>query len=192
MPVVAGVDLSLTHTGVAIAAGGEMHLVWGVKSRKAAVETLRTRDARQREIVRKVLDELIATGVVAMAIEGPSYGSNTGSQHDRSGLWWRLVTTAHSCGIEVIEVPPTVRAKYATGKGNGSKDEVLAAVVRRYPEVEVDDNNHADAVVLAAIAARLVGQPVEASLPKAHLEAMEKLSGFSEDLRPALVGVSAS
>ena len=101
---------------------------------------------------------------------------NPGSAHDRSGLWWMTVDmiAARGLGFPLV-VPPTVRAKYATGKGNAGKDEVLAAVIRRYPAAQVNNNDEADALVIAAIAARLGGDPIEESLPVAHLDALKTL-----------------
>jgi hypothetical protein len=32
------------------------------------------------------------------------------------------------CGIPYVEVPPTCRAKFATGKGNASKNEVISSI----------------------------------------------------------------
>ena len=36
--------------------------------------------------------------------------------------------------------------------------------------------NQADAVALAAMGARLLGEPIEDALPKAHLDALAKLA----------------
>jgi len=68
--------------------------------------------------------------------------------------------------------PPKVRAIYATGKAL-DKDQVLAAVVRRYPNVPIGNNNEADALILAAMGARKLGHPYEPSLPQTHLRAMD-------------------
>ena len=84
-------------------------------------------------------------------IEGPSFGSKGAGQHERAHLWWELAGLLDELCRDVIEVPPTNRAKYATGKGNAGKDEVLAAVVRRYPDVNVTNNNEADSLVLGMI-----------------------------------------
>jgi crossover junction endodeoxyribonuclease RuvC len=73
-------------------------------------------------------------------------------------------------------VPPATLKTYATGKGNASKDAVLAAVVKRYPGWAVTGNDVADAVVLMAMGARLLGHPLESSLPQSHLRALDKLT----------------
>ena len=53
---------------------------------------------------------------------------------------------------------------------------MLLAVAKRYPHVDVQDNNQADALVLAAIGARLAGHPIEDGLPKANVEALAKVT----------------
>ena len=76
----------------------------------------------------------------------------------------------------MLVVPASSRAKYATGRGNAGKDEVLLAVSRRYPHAPIVNNDQADAVALAAMGARLLGEPIEDSLPKTHLDALAKLA----------------
>jgi crossover junction endodeoxyribonuclease RuvC len=75
--------------------------------------------------------------------------------------------------LVVVEVSPTCRARYATGRGNASKDDVLSAVVRRYSGVDVNGNDEADSLVLAALGARWLGCPIDDPMPKANLEAMK-------------------
>ncbi|NUS59160.1 MAG: hypothetical protein HOV66_30530, partial [Streptomycetaceae bacterium] len=78
-------------------------------------------------------------------------------------------------GHEVVEVTTGGVKKYATGKGNAGKDEVLAAVVRRYPDVEVSNNNEADALVLRAMGCDHLGQPL-AVVPQTHRAALDKVA----------------
>ena len=107
-----------------------------------------------------------------MVVEQPAYSQTGGSHHDRSGLWWLIVATLREWGFDVVEVTPGGVKKYATGKGNASKDQVLAAVVKRYPQADITDNNIADAWVLAAMGARALGYEVD-SLPQVNLAAMD-------------------
>ena len=107
-------------------------------------------------------------------IEGPSYASSGSGTWERAGLWWSIISYLEGSGLPIVEVPPSVRCKYATGRGNASKDEVTVAAVRRYPHAPIEDNNQADAVILAAIGARLTGHPID-DLPKTHLAALDKL-----------------
>ena len=174
---VVGLDLSLTSTGVAVVddepADGVGRVVGRVTSSGKATATLRERHHRLQLLCQRVAALAWPSNLVV--VEGPSFGQHRqGGQHDRAGLWWLVVSTLHDVGVPVVEVPPSVRSKYATGAGNASKDAVLAAVVRRYPDVEVRGNDEADALVLAAMGARHLGRPID-SLPQVHLQAMGKV-----------------
>lgn len=167
---VVGIDPSLTATGIACEDQGIRVATVGSAGRKN--DSFRKRWSRIQNLTQKVCG-MVPDGAVVV-LEAPSYGSRTGSQHDRAGLWWAIYDRLS--GHRVVTVPPTVRAMYATGKGNAGKDQVLAAVVRRYPSVEVTNNNEADALVLCAMGYRWLGVPIEDSLPQTHLRSMGKLS----------------
>jgi len=171
--IVAGVDLSMTSTGVALVnlARGET-TVHRIKSAGSKGDSLNQRHARLSGIVRQIVELTDGAGLVA--IEGPSYGSKSPNSHDRSGLWWLLQDDVRlSSDVPIVEIPPTTRAKYATGKGNAGKDDVLLAVDRRYGDlVKVTGNDEADALVLAAMGCRYLGFPIDDPLPKLNLAAM--------------------
>ena len=177
---VVGVDLSLTSTGLA--------------DNRGRVDRVQTKSLPSTAAVGDVLDRIhrIVTAVETFArmsdgadgryaadladlivVEGPSYASTGGQQHTRGGLWWVAVGTLDSIG-SVLVVPPSSRAMYATGKGTSGKDAVLAAAIRRYQAVDITGNDVADATILAAIGARLLGHPID-DLPKTHLRALDKL-----------------
>jgi crossover junction endodeoxyribonuclease RuvC len=168
---VVGIDLSLTSTGVAVADGSDVrvHRITSRGSKSATIaETWRRIDGITEQVL-CVFDDRPPSLVV---IESPSYGSHTGSQHERGGLWWTVVGQIVAWRCPIATVSPQCRAKYATGRGNAGKDEVLAAVVRRYATVDVTGNDVADAVVLAAMGARYLWQPFD-EVPKTHLAAMD-------------------
>lgn len=167
---VVGIDLSLTSTGLAIIGDGvAVHRITSKGSKAASVvDTWKRIDT----IAEKVFGPTGRAAPSLVVIESPSYGSHTGSQHERGGLWWTVIGRIVSWRIPIATVSPQCRAKYATGKGNAGKDEVLAAVVRRYPTVDVTGNDVADAVVLAAMGCRWLGQPID-DLPKLNLAAMD-------------------
>lgn len=184
--IIVGLDLSLTSTGVAIlAARTGSAYVDRIKSDAPKTErhprtnkplppTLQQRIDRLRSLKNQIADA-VPEGARLVLVEGPSMGSKTGHQHDRSGLWWLVTNELDDRGFTVVEIPPSNRMKYATGKGQISKDAVLAAVVRRYPDVEVSGNDEADALVLAAMGARHLGHPIETSLPATHTAAMDNV-----------------
>lgn len=170
---VVGLDLSLTATGIA-----------NLRGRSALLHRLGSqpaggrwpdRHARLEALAEDVID-LVGPRPALVVLEAPAYGSKTGQVHDRAGYWWSVYGRLRGHEVPVLVVAPAKRAKYATGRGTAGKDEVLAAVVRRYGWAEVGNNDHADALVLAAMGARLLGEPVEEWLPQAHLAAMDGLS----------------
>lgn len=177
MNIIVGIDLSLTATGVAvIATGGEgspiqgQYVVSTVKSKPSDSPSVLTRLARMQRITKSVVDHCLHADLVV--VEGPSFASRNGQAHDRAGLWWMVTDAIVEEGIDLAVCPPSSRMKYATGKGNASKDAVLAAAIRRYPDAEISNNNEADAFVLAAMGARWLGAQIEPTLPMTHLTAM--------------------
>lgn len=162
-PRVAGIDVSLTSTGVATL-GGTRAIV--TKGRRA--DTIAQRNTRMGRIIDEVLNEV---GWVDLAvIEGPSHHSVGGHVWDRGGLWWRIVAALCGRSIPLAVVPPMCRAKYATGKGNARKAVVLDAAQRRYGAIcETDDE--ADALVLRAMGLDWLGFPL-AAVPDGHRAAL--------------------
>ncbi|SFN66904.1 hypothetical protein [Mycetocola miduiensis] len=159
---VVGLDLSLTGTGVAVI-GEDGIRTSLVTSKGKADASLQQRSARLIDLCQQIAD-LIPEGALVV-IEQPAYSQTGGSHHDRSGLWWLIVAYLH--GIHhVVEVAPGTVKKFATGKGNAGKDEMLAAAIKRYPGADVVNNNVADAVHLAAMGARFLGHPQETETVK--------------------------
>lgn len=172
-PVVVGLDLSLTSTGFAlIEANGYIH-VDTVRSKGSTGDSLRQRHARLHDLAARIVDQVPTVSHVA--VETPAYGGTSGSHHDRSGLWWLVIDKLHQRGSRrIIEIPPTSAKKYATGKGSASKAEVLTHVIRRYSEVEFDNDNEADALVLAAMYRHLIAEPVQ-PVPLINMASLEKI-----------------
>lgn len=177
---VIGIDLSLTSTGLGI-------------SRGAGVATARLKPPAKLaglDRMHWIIGEIYAyTPDRARAdlavIEGPSYGNQgTGRQaghHERAGLWWLVCDKLHGLRIPVAVVPPATVKKYATGKGNAGKDEVLSAAVRRNEEFQ-GGNDEADAMWLAAMGAdHLFGRPV-IRIPDSHRLALASVAW------PVLIG----
>lgn len=185
---VTGIDTSITHTGLV-----QLPLDGWTDARIGAIKsaapktpkkprgkgnlppTLLQRHERFAKLSAGIIRWVVQDERPALvAIEQPAYSKTMGSMHDRSGLWWMIVQRLLFMEIPVIEISPSKRAKYATGRGIVDKDVVMAAVVRRYPQYEITNNNEADALVLAMMAARLLGRPLD-DPPKTHLAAMDGL-----------------
>lgn len=187
MTTVVGIDLSLTGTGICTLFADHVgppdaarisHPLQATVTRYGtppAGGDLGPRGDRLRRLVSGILAR---TGRPDLAvIEAPALHSKTGHAHDRSGAWWLLVSSLQAAGIPVAEASPQTVKKYATGKGNAGKDAVLAETVRRYGHlIEVNTNDEADAVHLAALGwHHLTGEPLIA-LPAQYLQAIATMT----------------
>ncbi len=178
-----GVDLSLTSTGLADNRGRAQRV--RTKACDGVPATVRRLATISREVHSFATMTAGEDGVDGpryaadpadlVVIEGPSFASTSGQQHTRGGLWWSVVDALHWADLPILVIPPTTRAMYATGRGNAGKDEVLAAAIKRYPKWDITGNDIADATILAAIGARLLGHPVD-DVPKTHLRALAKVA----------------
>lgn len=167
-----GIDPSLTATGLAVAQNGQW-VKLEVLSNK-----LRGHERMQyiTESIARYVEKMGNNDLVVM--EGPSYNSTGRSTHELAGLWWlirhMLWRYAH---VKVVVIAPALRAKYATGKGNAGKADVLAAVMKDYPDTEILDHNMADAMIFAAMGSRSIGLPMEIRMQEsAEMEAYDKVN----------------
>jgi crossover junction endodeoxyribonuclease RuvC len=170
---IVGLDLSLTGTGVVIVDDADLVRTRLIETKGHRADTLAQRHARLCTI-RAAIHHLVPQRTAMVLIEGPALGAMGGSMHDRSGLWWMITDLLLDLGHKVVEVVPQARMRYATGKGSAKKDVVLAAAIKRYPHVEIIDNNIADAMVLAGMGRRAILHPID-DMPQAHWLAMDKV-----------------
>lgn len=162
---VVGVDPSLTGTGLAIvAASGAPRLLTITPGRRRGHDRI--------AYLRDQVAQRITAGNLVV-VEGPAYGAQKGAgHHEMAGLWWHLTHDLWRRGIGWAVVPPATLKRYAAGKGNAAKDQVLSAVIRRYGHlVDVEDNNQADALALAAMGADQLGHAIVGA-PAAHRAAL--------------------
>lgn len=164
-PHVIGLDLSLTATGISDGRWCDTITTTG-----ATRDQVAARAARIAHITTTVLE--YTRGVDLVVVEGPAPSRHTGKVWDRAGLWWRVVARLLDAETPVAVVSPSGRARYATGRGNAPKDQVLAAAVRRYPGVPIGNNNEADATILAAMGLDRLGCPL-ATVPQSHRAALD-------------------
>ena len=164
-PTVLGVDLSLTGTGVSDGTS-----TWLVASRGKAGDSLALRAQRLDGIRSAVLAHTVDGDLVV--IEQPAYSRQTGHMHDRSGLWWLLVTDLLRQGLLVAEVAPSALKRYATGRGNSPKSAVTDATARRYADVDTGggDDNRCDALWLSRMGLDYLGHG--SAVPESHRAAL--------------------
>lgn len=181
-----GLDLSLTGAGVAVI-NGEASRQFGdakyetatFRSSGSAKDNIQSRHGRIEGQAEKIISFILDTGETPrlVALEEMPYGASGAGTVERTGLWWYVVNGLMRQAFPLMLVNVSTVKIYGTGKGNKvDKDDVLVAALRRYPEAPISNNNEADAFLMAAMAARISGEPIEDALPQTHLRAMEKLS----------------
>lgn len=159
-----GLDLSLTSTGYCF--DGETGTI--------------CTDFFGTERLQAVSDDIgnliVANKIECVLLEGYSFASRSGQAFSIGELGGVVRLLIHNIGIPLIEIPPTCRAKFATGKGNASKNEVISAISARtgivWGNPGADDK--CDAWILEEMGLAYLGKP-RYSWPEVNLSALEKI-----------------
>lgn len=164
-PRVAGIDLSLTSTGIAVATADT---AWTERITTARVDGL----TRIRQIVSTVVVSVKNCDLAVL--EGPAYSRQAQpGHHERAGLWWMVRDALQRRDIPVAVASPSARARYATGKGNASKAAVVREISRRYAWFGGEEDE-ADAVALMAMGRDHLGHPLS-TVPATHRGALARV-----------------
>ena len=107
-------------------------------------------------ICRKVLRLIPEHDDARVIIEGFAFGAKGQAIYEIAGLGYIVRLALRYRGVPVLEVAPAQLKKYATGKGNATKEIIIREVFRRWG-FEARDNNEADAFVLGQIGLALAG-----------------------------------
>jgi len=159
-----GIDPSLTSTGIS-------------QNGKTGVITTKLTGIPRLDFISGVIVEFVNVNhVECVSIEGYSFASKNSQAHSigelggviRHGLW--------KMGIPIIEIPPTSRAKFATGRGNASKGEVISAISARTGIVFAGGggNDECDAWVIEEMLRYKLGQSI-IEWPKSSTDALDKI-----------------
>ncbi len=106
-----------------------------------------------------------------VCIEGYAY-ARPNQAHQMGELGGVLRLLLYRENVPYTEIAPPTLKKFATGKGNADKDQVMLQVYKRWG-IECANNNEADAFVLAKMGECLIMGKEE--LTVAQAEAMKKL-----------------
>lgn len=167
-PLVIGLDLSITRTGIA---GADWTSTIRTEKRAGGIDD----DLRRITKVRTdVLDLVRKRGAELIVVEGPSYASQGAGHHTLAGLWWAVVGGLREWGYPVAVATPSALKKYGSGKGNAAKSDVLVAVTRRFLWF-AGTADEADALVLCAMGCDHLGHPLVV-MPAVHREALVKVA----------------
>lgn len=213
---VAGIDLSLTDSGVAVLRGDDLDgrpfvrsipsspirsNTRMVKGKMQPWASLLDRRNRIQAIVARVAEAALAgydaevDDAPLFVIEAPLYGSSTGSSQvlERAWLFGLTAHVLFKHGL-VIEVENGKHKLYATGSrstpaGQTSKSATLAAMPRLFPQIVVVNDNVADALALAAMGARALGHPREPSPQRVTPSALNGIDWPSDTARRNPAGI---
>lgn len=164
---IAAFDLSLTGTGYCLpdgstgrlvpAAGmvGPQRLAWLASRVMALARGTQSKAAR------------------LVVLEGYAF-ARANQAHQLGELGGVVRVSLWQQGIAYVEIAPSVLKRYATGKGNASKDLVLSAASHRAGRM-FETGDEADAWWLWALARDASGDPV-IEMPQAHRDVLAKVS----------------
>lgn len=138
-----GIDLS-TKTGLVI-----LDESGQVQTAKEITSKIKTDPERMIDLTEQIIDHLQDDDVIA--IEGFSYGSRGRGVSFQFGYGYAVRIALYMEGIPFLIVTPSQVKKYATGKGNSSKDNMILPIFKKWG-FEHDSDNVRDAYVLAQIA----------------------------------------
>jgi crossover junction endodeoxyribonuclease RuvC len=150
-----GIDPSLTATGVVKIVNGKIKVSELIKSSPCGKKPIDELN-RLTSIRNAVLD--LASDADLVAIEGLAFSPiRTTALTQLSGLNYLIRAGLNQ---KFIVVAPTMLKKYATGKGNISKDLIMLETYKQFKQ-SFDNNNLCDAFILAKIAESLMDKKVK-------------------------------
>jgi Holliday junction resolvasome RuvABC endonuclease subunit len=176
---VIGLDLSLTASGVALEHDETVTLT----SKQKGVDRLRELRAA---ILCLCGDPMYLSHphhdpADLVVIEGYSFSSRNSHAHGLGELGGVIRLALADARIPYVDVPPASLKKYATGKGNASKGDVLVAAVKRLA-YDGSSDNEADALWLREIGVAHIHPSAAADMPLLHRTALDALT-FPAGLR---------
>ena len=184
---ITGLDLSLRKTGVAHA-----HLErvpWATTCRIAPPAKLETHE-RLDFLLCEIGGHTRRADLVLL--ENLAFGQSTNKAGELAGLHWLVRHALYRRRTPYVVVTTQQLKIYATGKGaKVDKDDVLAAMIKRYPDVEIAGNDGADALALAAMGSHYFGCPLK-PVPQTHERALAMVAWplWVQEMREARDGSS--
>lgn len=162
MAIVVGLDLSLTSTGVSI-------------DDETFVIASTNKGMQRLADIRSQLMDLISTDCL-VCVEGYSFASRNSQSHAAGELGGVIRLELWERQIPYVDIPPTTRAKFATGRGNAGKDEVVSSISAKTGIVwgGKGANDRCDAWILQEMGLAHLGQPRYA-WPAVNLSALDKI-----------------
>jgi len=181
---ITGLDLSLKKTGIAhihieqvlpeIPLIREVRPVRATTCRVVPAKSLGEGHERLDFVLREVGQH--TRGADLVLLEGLAFSQSTNQASQLAGLHWLVRHALWRWGKPYAVVITQHLKIYATGRGTKvDKDDVLAAMIKRYSEVEIAGNDGADALACAAIGAHYLGFPLR-PVPQDHSRALDMMT----------------
>lgn len=168
--IVAGLDLSLTHTGYVIIKDDGVVLGRGVIKSKPNGDTNLAEVERIVSIAEQAVQKIDEFGdPTLVVIEGLAFMAQGTSLVQLAGLNYltRILLAQFKWPFAIVA--PTTLKKFITGSGKGDKDQMMMAVYKHYG-FESLDNNECDAYSLAAVGLAVLGKPLKpVTVPQAEV-----------------------
>ncbi|AYB70550.1 RuvC-like resolvase [Mycobacterium phage Serendipitous] len=112
----------------------------------------------------------------AVGMESLAFGARGESAWVLPWIFGRVIELCEKHDVPLQVVATSARAKFATGKGNSNKQQVLAAMIKLFPEADVSNDNEADALAVGATICHQLGHPI---LPVTQYR-LEVLAGLGD------------
>jgi len=161
---VAGIDLSLTSTG------------YSINGDTGVISTAAKGAERLSYISSTILGLCRDFDISVAIIEGYSFASRNSQAHSIGELGGAVRMRLWESNIAYVDVPPTCRAKFATGKGNASKHEVISSISAKTGIVwsGAGSDDRCDAWVLEQMALTHIGISTY-EWPAVNMSALDKV-----------------
>lgn len=159
-----GLDLSLTSTG------------YSIDGNTGTISTNLKGAERLSIVSDKIIELVVKNNVDFVVLEGYSFASRNSQAHSIGELGGAVRMKMWERGVRYIDVPPTCRAKFATGKGNAGKTEVISSISARTGRTFIGSgaDDECDAWVLEQMGIAYIGAS-EYDWPQINLSALEKI-----------------
>lgn len=195
--IVAGIDPSLTSTGIAVLLDGAPLALHKIGHPSQEAKSYANRSDRIVSQCRAVIDALfdaipgyprvtiasrdntaityVAPNIDLALIEGPAYAHANAYTHDGAGLWWGLYAALRARKIPTAVIAPPTLKTWTTGRGNAEKGLILTTVRHWWPGLAIANHDQADALALATIGAAHAGDPLPFELKDRHHKTLQAI-----------------
>jgi crossover junction endodeoxyribonuclease RuvC len=163
-----GIDLSLCGTGIVVIDDGKIILQQVIKSKPSGDKPIN--ELRRIELIVHKINEILQDYRPNLAvIENLAFmARNTTALTQLAGLNYFVRSTLAIRGVPFYLCAPTTLKKFATGKGNCPKDNIMMEIYKRW-HVTITNNNLADGYILAKIGQCLLGKTDKLTVPQSEV-----------------------